>query len=971
MSTGNMDGRSRSAAGADAAATTDNTTSPVSLNPSKLPSIEETMMAGGYYFGGSQLSLLDAAYAEESEVDTSPSTVAAPPKAEASSPTPTAAAAAAATTTTATAPTPPVAATATTVNTTTDAAVGASARKVVASLSSITGATPTPSDSNANSTHATPLAAQAQHHAHRQRHRTTITEASTAAQQHQTPERPKMTATRAASTPPTSCAVAATTATATAGPAAPPHLPLPLPVNAADSSVHSSPQPAADTHDASCSTMSEKAKSYPAPPLPAKPATDNATPTSQARRRYTAATTRAAPPPLSPKQDSFSPMRRVSVTPLTSPAAGGTGSAGPATPDAGARSAVPSLLTSRLFMANTSAGNAATPVNSLNGTTPLATGGTNAAFLRPHPPPQLATTPLNAATATSATGSLRTTPVGHRRRTESRRTTPLDRSPEKKQQAEEAVLEEVRRAADDSAPSESVPLWLAQLNTVLVKHNAPRTPPSMDDSAAHGELGNHRTFSQTVTSSVEDWLNPCHRPKGTHSNFYAAQQHQQDQQQLQHPAARAVDLPPGVTAALHDQLMREEMGSASYSQTSLTDTSNSVSHETPKMGTISNSDVTASASNRTAPFTGGRWRAEDGAPVRRQYPSRNPSIAGSVGSADNAGFVPISREQRTMSPQSQRWESSGCLSVYSSVADSSAPQQGPQPAHGTANTAGGAPVGLVRRPELVSAATPGSGGDIMAPVRLATHDVGSVAAILSTSVATMTTSETVPLAEVTEAPLVMPPTVRAFSLQPALCSAEDLSLNMRQVGTPQRYALSTESALGSASVLSTNEGPSAMRLPLARFMRNPSAGSAVNGFGHHQRQHQQQQQQQGQPQASQQEQHALTHAPMPSPSPAGRRVGPAVLSLRAESPLSDELRTRDAAAAAAGGANPNSGRRAPSWVRQSPHAQPLRQGQVQTLDDEVDFTASLTLTPTDVVSNASRATSALSLAAETTFVRCD
>lgn len=973
--------------------------SPKTSGTAEPPSIGETLMAGGYYF--------DDAYFQSNDEVTAEATDAA------------AKAAAAETSNCATLPSisSPAAATR-------PISTAAPAHKAVSPLSSLSGTTPTPADSNADSTHNMPMPTNqggapgealirrrlgsdsAGEEAKKMEAEEETAAAAAAAAAPTSLSSPASAAATASSSPkrPTSQKAAAVEALS------PPKLSVPHSTAGAttEATTHSTPlprRPASDNRDAIPSVTGRTSNQ------PVKPGTPNSAPVSNTH--FSSATAAATLPPLSPKKANFVPMPRVTATPQSST----TSMLAAATVNYNAE-AKPVAVTSRLAVAHatrapasaaargstsvSSVNNNSTTLNATAPTSPFLTpaaSGPNSATSTPPPPQQPYSLGLNNnnnnnnnATAAAAVIFARPQPPP----SPSRNLNPnsLDAtasSPNARRRVASPRHPTADAAADETAAVENdvaarpkdVPQWLAELNHALL--HGPAAAPSPGNAQDNGtgqpstsDLAQHRTFSQAVTSS-DDWLNPCSRPKGLAMNtaFYASSR----------PAATAAGLPPGVSASQYDQHLREDTGSctdddggrgAGSSQTSLTDTNNtSVSHGTPNNRSISNSDVTASTSNLTAPFTERHWRAEDGATVRRQYPSRHSSLAGSITSTDNAGFIPISREQRTMSPQSQRWESSGGLSLYSSVGENALADQHTTALH---TLVGGALPGLPRRSGSNSMTSRGS-GDIMAPVRLNRNDGGAAAAIFAGPAITIPAGEVAQLAEMKLEPPAMPLASHGLSLQPT-SSSEELALPTKSAATPQRCTPLATSALGSASVLSTNEGPSTMRLQLARFMRNASGGSAVCGRGNFHVQSSQQQQQLllhnnnnngslsphgNSPPAAQQQQGALASAHPSTGTEASRLGCPPVLSLHMESPNIEKLQKDNNS-----NANNASGgdQRAPTHDQQPPH-QPLHQGHLQAPDGNADVTTSLTLTPTDAMSNVSRATSGISLATETTFVECD
>jgi hypothetical protein len=1005
--------------------------SPLSNGAADLPSISGTMMEGGYFFNSSHLHLSDDerhSVAEHHNRNSSGSSahIKGAMDAVADSPSTNTRLPPIPAPTTDTGTRPSAASESNTgvamaSSTTTGAATNNKA--AVTPLSSMPGATPMPPTSKVGSTRNTPMAATngagGVGKGPRPRRLSSDDSVSPVAQEQAVGSGGKNN----------NDTTSKSTTTAAAAASSPPKLPCALSTpssvtHSAESTVHSTPQPGRPTFDSCDASLltSDRVYSLPGRNLPKSSTPDCArvSTTTAGRRRYTTTAAEVHPPaapPLSPQQENFVPMRRVSMTPRSSAleAAATTAASEGATPAAAATAAATSTSrrsAARNFFTLSATGpaneNSISNSNSssavMGGTLPTSpflstvTNGHNistppppsslhtTAFGGPHtrplahPPPKPSPLPphlpnRSRSTAHNKSSSGMCSPTARGRLASSRYGGA---------QSPEAAPTTTTTVDSDAPPQpNAVPQWLAELNDELLRRApaaaaaAAAAPPkesalgASTSQLASSALAQHRTFSHAVTTSADDWLNPCSRPKGHASNavFYASAQ----------PAVTAAGLPPGVTASQYDRHMREDTArftdddgcrGAGSSETSLTDTNTntSASRGTPNNKSMSNIDVAASSSNHTAPFTGGRWRAEDGATVRRQCPSRNSSLPGSIGSSDNAGFIPISREQRTMSPQSQRWESSGGLSLYSSVGDSA-----PAEHHTGPHQPNGVLLGLGRRRETSSVTSRGGGSDdIMAPVRLSRNDGGVAAAVMSTSTATMATGETLQPQEVKQEPLFMPATTRGSSLQPSRTSSgEDLAMNMKSIGMPQRYALSTESALRSASVLSTNEGPSAMSLPLARFMRNTSTGSSVAAHGRNNAP-----QQQIVPpmnnnntaaghhplrtsspptHGQQQQQPALVYT-----APSGRRSVPTVLSLSPENPEADAALMDD-------GNSGSGGQRAPTWGVQSS----LRQGQVRTLDDNMNFTASLTMMPTDAVSTVSRATSGISLAAETTFVRCD
>ncbi|KPI88393.1 hypothetical protein ABL78_2512 [Leptomonas seymouri] len=462
---------------------------------------------------------------------------------------------------------------------------------------------------------------------------------------------------------------------------------------------------------------------------------------------------------------------------------------------------------------------------------------------------------------------------------------------------------------DGSEPnSDGVPQWLAKLNVVLVQHPSTASAP---ENCSHQQtsvnLIKHRTFSHSITSLKDVWLNPCTRPQDQQSNST-------------------------VVAAQDSQGAQE---GTDDSQSSLIRKHFSASHNPPILNSSSHSNTALpSASNNTASFASDHWQAEGGAPVRHQYPSYHTSLTGSISSADNIGFIPVSREQRIMSPQSQRWDSSGGLSLRSSVGGSDLLGQSYVTAVMAPHIPGAAPLTLRRGCESPSAAPHSGSEKYIAPVHLIPTSTGKTAASRI---------------DMKQEPSVMPLEHRH---QPRQSPRDDVSLDMRTGAGLQCCAASPASAPSFASELSMNDGPSSMRLPLARFMRNSSNVSSGNVREH----------------CHAQQQHSNAYTLRVASPPAilqqpvhhctqQQQGAPTVMSLQPKSPRPQN--PLDNTHSISGS------RRAPAR-NQSPH-----QEQAVTLRENDDSAASLSVIPTDATSNVSRATSGISLTAETIFLRCD
>lgn len=578
-------------------------------------------------------------------------------------------------------------------------------------------------------------------------------------------------------------------------------------------------------------------------------------------------------------------------------------------------------------------------------------------------------------------------------------------------------------ASTAAAAGGEVPNWLAQVNTALMTGGAPAGVASQPVDAATAAapeversagLSEHRTFSQAA-QSADDWLNPCTRPSAVEMEMTAPT-----------PTVAVaggggayppgVVFPPGLRPSLGGEVDGFARSDGDESRSSVTDT------------------ASMSRSSTFADGGAGERRGESrGLLGQVPYPSLRSSNTGSLRSGitdNNGGFIPISRELHAMTPQSQRGESSGCLSLYSSgAADGEASLQG---------SAGRQPGAFGRRfGHANNAAISNSegSGDVLAPVRLrrgsggsdSTEGVGAaagagagsanVAAAIMSGVATSPGSRgarraaggtghhprhhqaapVTAVAALTSQPDVSssvcstsgyPPLVPASTALAArsggsssgapLVSFNSSEMQSRGTNamTPLQFSPPTPAIHGSApSLLSNNSGP-AMNLPLARFLRNPSNTASLA--------HPAQPLPRSQPPPHATEQRHQQQQHPPHTAGNGGSVSP-VLSLGAgRSPSSPDPpatavnapTTASATAAAAvlphwlrptlAGEAPVTAAKAPTALQA---AQPRWYGGERPLSRGGSAGADGSMGHLEGLSNASRATSGASLAAETQFIQ--
>ncbi|KAG5482690.1 hypothetical protein CUR178_06727 [Leishmania enriettii] len=258
---------------------------------------------------------------------------------------------------------------------------------------------------------------------------------------------------------------------------------------------------------------------------------------------------------------------------------------------------------------------------------------------------------------------------------------------------------------------------------------------------------------------------------------------------------------------------------------------------------LSNAVADPHSGGASMKLSGGRCYVDDGGfPVPAQHPWRNFSTAHSPHSeVENEGFIPIIHEQRTAAPQSKSCESSWRLSLDSNSSIASAGRR-PFAASGrfvagrtNANNRGSAGVTAPMR------LRPGTGGSSTSISVIGAS--GSIAALIMggstipfeatlhgrpghpAPVTTAATRNAVAPASrgFTSATSSSALTVVTATTISSLASGELRRLAVKP-SSPLSFAQPRTSLLGSAaSLLSYNEGPSPMDLPLARFLRNSSS----------------------------------------------------------------------------------------------------------------------------------------------------
>ncbi|KAG5504582.1 hypothetical protein JIQ42_06419 [Leishmania sp. Namibia] len=349
-------------------------------------------------------------------------------------------------------------------------------------------------------------------------------------------------------------------------------------------------------------------------------------------------------------------------------------------------------------------------------------------------------------------------------------------------------------------------------------------------------LAQYRTLSHDPLSS-DDGLNLSNRPSASRMQALSGER-----------ILHALGVPPGPhrhSCGNDDSDTTRECRDGEVNQPSSTDTG-SVSRRSSVMkhsNHLSNVAADQCSGGASMPLSGGRCYVDDGGfPMPAQHPWRNFSTAHSPHSeVENEGFIPIIREQRAAAPQSKSCESSWRLSLDSNSSIASAGRH-PFAASGrfvadrtNANNRGSAGVTAPMR------LRPGTGGSstsisvIGASGSIAAHDEGGATVPFEATLhgrpghpAPVTTAATrnavAPASRgfhsATSSSALTAVTATTIS---SLASGELHRLAVKS-SSPLRFAQPRTSLLGSAaSLLSNNEGPSPMNLPLARFLRNLSS----------------------------------------------------------------------------------------------------------------------------------------------------
>ncbi|KAK7201405.1 hypothetical protein NESM_000203000 [Novymonas esmeraldas] len=537
-----------------------------------------------------------------------------------------------------------------------------------------------------------------------------------------------------------------------------------------------------------------------------------------------------------------------------------------------------------------------------------------------------------------------------------------------------------------------VPPWLAQVNTALMERTLAMAVVASQESDAisvpDSGLAQHRTVSQ-MSPSAEDWLNPCSRP--TAAAVPGVSSYSRRGIRVGSPAG-AMDTTAGwSTAASRAQLSAIDAGSVS-SPGSVADANGGegVSWlEGRRRYAAFAASVTATNGDN------------DSSAALEQPPSQRTSTAVSLRSTvENGDFIPISREQRAMTPHSQRCGSSGLPSLENScVGDVEASLSG-----SGSGGLGRPPLAGARRASLNSQNAGSHSSDAtMAPLRLRRGSNGSDSSTSAVGTAgkgvlaamgghTSTPPLPLPMASVARgghAPAhPAPPASRAVhpvpsrsilsmataTTAPSLTSGELHRLCARPV-SPLRMAVPTDSVFSSApSLLSNNDGPSAVALPLARFPRYSLSSSTA-----------------GHPAGSSSAaaadvtatQRRASHTVAPSAAHEVRRNGPPVLSLAPQGRSAERERSRAVSLPSPlrpEAATVNVGGRPLPWYAPpalnstpDPAQQQQQQQQQQQCGGESPYAPhdanDASYSHSDALASVSCATSAASLAAETQFVR--
>ncbi|KAG5483021.1 hypothetical protein LSCM4_07232 [Leishmania orientalis] len=341
-------------------------------------------------------------------------------------------------------------------------------------------------------------------------------------------------------------------------------------------------------------------------------------------------------------------------------------------------------------------------------------------------------------------------------------------------------------------------------------------------------LAQYRTLSHDPLSS-DDGLNLSNRPNASRMQALPGER-----------ILHALGVPPGPhrhSCGNDDSDTRMECRDGEVNQPSATDTG-SVSRRSSVMKHSNHRSGGASM-----PLSGGRCYMDDGGfPVPAQHPWRIFSTAHSPHSeVENEGFIPIIHEQRAAAPQSKSCESSWRLSLDSNSSIANAGRR-PFAASGrfvadrtNANNRGSAGVTapMRLRPGTGGSSTSisviGAFGSIAAlimggstvPFEAALHGrPGHPAPVTTASTGNAVAPASRGFQSATSSSALTVVTATTIS---SLASGELHRLAVKP-SSPLRFAQPRTSLLGSAaSLLSNNEGPSPMDLPLARFLRNSSS----------------------------------------------------------------------------------------------------------------------------------------------------